>query len=93
MKENFARWIKKIRNTQEVEINCSECLDQISQYVDLDLSTGQAAARMPQVKQHLDQCEVCHAEYLVLRDLARLDLEGGLPSNDDLTDRLKGHSK
>jgi hypothetical protein len=44
---------------------------------------------MPQVKQHLDQCEVCSEEYHVLRELARMEREDGLPSSDDLKDQLK----
>lgn len=89
MGNNLSGWLKKVRNTQEVEIDCSTCLDQVSRYVDLELSTGQAAARMPQVKHHLDQCQVCQDEYLLLRDLARMELDGSLPSMDDLTDQLK----
>ncbi len=89
MSNRFSHWVKQIRNTQAVEIDCSACLDQISQYVDIELATGQAAPRMPQVKQHLDQCEVCREEYLVLRELARLEQDGGLPSNDDLKDQLR----
>lgn len=89
MGNKFARWIAQVRNTQEVEIDCSACLDQISQYVDLELATGQAAVRMPQVKQHLDQCKVCHEEYHVLSELARLEQEGNLPSNDELATQLR----
>ena len=90
MDEKFTRWVKRILDTQDDEINCSTCLDQVSQYVDLELSHGNAAERMPQVKQHLDQCGVCFDEYQVLRELARLENEGRSPSNDELTDRLKG---
>ncbi len=89
MEDKFSRWVKQIRNTQAVEIGCSACLEQISQYVDMELTTGQAALRMPQVKQHLDQCEVCSEEYHVLRELARMEREDGLPSSDDLKDQLK----
>ena len=54
MKPNLSRWIKSVRDTQVEEITCSECLDQVSQYVDLELASGQAARQMPRVKQHLD---------------------------------------
>ncbi len=93
MESKFSRWVKRIRDTQDVEIDCSACLDQVSQYVDLELATGRAAEQMPQVKQHLDQCAVCFDEYQVLRDLARMEMKGDLPSTDQLEDRLKGSSR
>jgi hypothetical protein len=93
MKSNFSRMVKRVQHTQNIEINCSACLDQVSQYVDLELSTGRAADRMPQVKQHLDQCGVCFDEYQILRQLATLELEDHLPDLDDLKGQLKGSSE
>jgi len=89
MEAKFSQWVKRIRDTQAEEINCSACLDQVSQYVDLELAGGGAAEQMPRVKQHLDQCGVCFEEYQVLRELARLEREGRTPSKDELADRLK----
>jgi hypothetical protein len=89
MKGKFENFVRKIKNTQEVEINCSTCLDLISEYVDLDLATGKAAEGMPQVKQHLGQCAVCHEEYELLRELAWLEVENHLPTNEELADRLR----
>jgi len=89
MESKYSRWIKRIRDTRAEEINCSVCLDQISQYVDIELYEGNAADRMPQIKQHLDQCEVCHEEYELLANLARLERDGKPPALDDLADRVK----
>jgi predicted anti-sigma-YlaC factor YlaD len=63
--------IRKIAQTQDEEINCSECLDLISRFVDLDLAGENAGQRLPQVELHLQQCQVCLEEYRLLRDLAR----------------------
>ena len=93
MGSKFTRWVKRIKNTQNEEILCSACLDQVSQYVDRELAEGDAAERMPQVKQHLDQCEVCFEEYRVLRELARLERDGQLPTRDELTHQLKKPEK
>ena len=93
MKPNLSRWIKSVRDTQVEEITCSQCLDQVSQYVDLELATGQAARQMPQVKQHLDQCRVCREEYQVLQELARMEAEGDLPKKEELLERLKRSGK
>jgi anti-sigma factor RsiW len=80
-------WLRNIFNTEEQEISCTECFDLVSQYVDVELS-GRAPAELAQVKQHLDQCPACREEYETLRDLRRLEDEGGLPSMDDLEDQL-----
>ncbi len=89
MDARFSSWVKRIKDTQADEIDCSACLDQISRYVDLELAGAQAEKRMPQVRQHLEQCRVCSEEHQVLLAMARLDREGGLPSTGQLIERLK----
>ena len=85
MKSNrFERWVQNIYHTQAEEISCSECFDLVSHYVEVELSGEDPVAQMPQLKQHLDQCPACRDEYETLRDLQRLENEGGLPSSDDL---------
>ena len=87
-KDRFERLLQNIYNTQEEEISCSECFDLVSHFVEVELSGKDAVACMPKVKQHLDQCPACHAEYETLRDLQRLENEGKLPSVDDLEDLI-----
>lgn len=86
--DRFERWLQNIYNTQKEEISCSECFDLVSHFVDLELSGEDPVVRIPQLKQHLDQCSACREEYETLRDLARLENEGGLPSSDDLQDLI-----
>lgn len=93
MKNNVSRFLKRVGDSQYGEINCSTCLKQINAYVDLELTTGKAAERMPRVKQHLDQCGVCFEEYQLLRDLAQLEAEDSLPTIEELSYRLKGNQK
>jgi len=78
------RWLQNIAKTQEEEISCSECFDLVSHFVEVELSGEDAAKTMPQLKQHLEQCSACREEYEALRDLARLENDGELPSSDDL---------
>ncbi len=87
-KDRFERWLKNIENTQDDEISCSECFDLVSHFVELELSSGDASARMPKLKQHLDQCPACRAEFETLRDLQELQNKGELPSLDDLQDLI-----
>lgn len=89
MKSNLARFLKRVQQTRDQEINCSECLDQISRYVDVELATRQAEQHMPRVSQHLEQCTVCQEEYQVLRELARFDEQDQAPGQDQLFDQLK----
>ena len=87
-KDRFERWLQDIYHTQDEEISCSECLDLVSGFVDIELSGEDPAAKMPQLKQHLTQCVACQAEYETLRDLARLAKDDQLPSLDDLKDLI-----
>lgn len=85
MKRNrFERWLQNIQNTQDEEISCSECFDLVSHYVEVELAGDDAVAKMPQLKQHLDQCPACREEYETLRDLRQLEDKGESPSLDDL---------
>jgi hypothetical protein len=84
----FERWLKNIYHTQDEELSCSECFDAVSRFVEMELAGEDAAAKMPQVKQHLDQCAACRQEYETLRDLQRLENKGELPSRDDLEDLI-----
>lgn len=89
MKHNrFRRWLQNIHRTQDVEISCSECFDLVSHFVDVELAGEDAAGKMPQLKQHLDQCAACREEYEILRDFQILENKGELPSADDLQDKL-----
>jgi hypothetical protein len=87
-RDRFERLLQNISRTEEDEISCSECFDLVSHFVDVELAGENAVAQMPKLKQHLDQCAACREEYQTLRDLGRLDNEGGLPSLDELQDLI-----
>lgn len=87
--KRFESWLKNIYETREEEISCTECFDLVSRFVELEVSGQEAAAKLPQVKQHLGQCPACREEYETLRDLRRLEDAGGIPSSDDLQDLIK----
>jgi len=87
-RNRFENWLKNIYETREEEISCSECFDLAAHYVDLEITGQDAAARMPALKQHLDQCRACRDEYETLRDLRILEEMGDLPSLDDLRNSI-----
>ncbi|MCI0556403.1 MAG: hypothetical protein L0287_36135 [Anaerolineae bacterium] len=88
-RERFDTWLRNIYETQDVEISCTECFDLVSNFVELEVSGENAAAKMPQLKHHLDQCQACRDEYEALRVLARWENEGGAPSLDDLRNSIR----
>jgi hypothetical protein len=87
-RDRFESWLRNIYETQDQEISCTECFDLVSRFVELEVSGQDAEAKMPQLKQHLNQCSACRAEYETLRDLRLLEEEGGIPSSDDLQDLI-----
>jgi hypothetical protein len=86
--DRFKKWLRNIYETQEEEISCTECFDLVSRFVELEISGQDTATKLPQVKQHLNQCPACRDEYETLRDLRRLEEEGGIPSSDELQDLI-----
>jgi hypothetical protein len=88
-RDRFERWLRNIYETQDQEISCTECFDLVSGFVELEVSGQAAATNMPQVRQHLNQCQACRDEYEALRDLRQLEDKVGLPPLDHLQDLLK----
>lgn len=78
----FQHWLWQIHQTEAEELSCSECFDQVSSYVDLEVAGEDAGAKLPRLRQHLDQCRVCHEEYELLRDLARSEAGKQAPPAD-----------
>jgi len=75
----FDEWIKKILATEAKEISCSECLDLLPEHVDVEISGGLRREYAVKLEKHLYQCQACRDEYVVLRDLVRLEADGKDP--------------
>ncbi len=84
MTARWGRLLRQLQETQDQELSCSDCFEQLSDYVDLELAGQPVAERLPMLRQHLVQCGVCREEYQVLRELAQLTMDG------DEGDRLPG---
>ena len=83
-RNRFENWLRNIYETREEEISCTECFDLSSRYVELEIAGQDAAAQMPELRQHLNQCRACRDEYEALRDLRLHEEKGEMPSLDDL---------
>ncbi len=66
-------WLVRVLATQPHEITCSECFDQISTYVDLEVTGQDAASALPDIHQHLLQCPACAEDYEALLDLTWIE--------------------
>ncbi|HSB65210.1 MAG TPA: hypothetical protein VLD65_01450 [Anaerolineales bacterium] len=88
MGKHLASWLESIFHTQSEEISCTECFDLVSSYVELEIRGNDPAIKHPKVKQHLGQCAACREEYETLRDLRQLEEEQGIPSIDDLRNKI-----
>ena len=64
--KRFAAIMKKIFATEAEDITCGECFEQVDRYVDLLRAGHDAAAVLPEVKRHLDQCQCCLTEFEAL---------------------------
>lgn len=58
--------ISMIRSTEEVEITCGECYDQLEIFSEQHLAGLSPAQMIPLVKKHLDRCMDCREEYELL---------------------------
>ena len=87
--DRFASWLRNIFNTRDEEISCTDCFELVARFVELEVTDQDAAARMPLLKQHLDQCRACREEYEALRDLRLLEEKGEDPSSKDLQDLIR----
>jgi hypothetical protein len=76
------RLLQRVADTADAEISCSECFALVSRYVDLEVAGQADETTLPELRQHLRQCGVCREEYETLRDLVRLDSDGGEPAVD-----------
>lgn len=82
-------WLKLIQATQPEEISCSECFEHVSTYVELEVTGEPAPKLMPQLKQHIDQCQVCREEYELIRELAQAEAEEHPPEVEELKESIR----
>ena len=69
--------LKLVGQTRQRELNCDECLDQVSEFAEYRLSGKQLPAALKAVEHHLAFCAECREEYealhLALNTLKRDD--------------------
>jgi len=79
------RLVHRIAYTLDVEIDCGECSRFSPRYVDA-LLDGQSDILVRNqdhwalFQAHLEQCPACAQEFLMLREIAKMDVEGAWPA-------------
>jgi hypothetical protein len=71
--KSFRKWVRRIYSTQEEEFDCEAFARVIPQYVDMEVSGGQAEIHFPMAKHHMLQCSECCDLYHTLYDIALLE--------------------
>jgi len=85
---NLEHLMRAIALTDDVEIDCTACLDLMPVYVDNQVSGSDGVREMRPVHQHLALCQDCFEEYEALFDLAKVNAEDGLPDRATLLRKL-----
>ena len=67
--EKMQKVMAMLANTQEVELTCDEVFAVLDQFVEMAARGEDVSQLMPLIQQHLDMCEDCREEYMVLEKI------------------------
>ena len=68
--------LKMIRDTQEVELTCPECLKEMDKYAQRTLDEEPLDSMLERVREHLAACPACHSEFQLILDTLKAIEEG-----------------
>jgi hypothetical protein len=72
--EQVNRLLTMIGQTQEVELTCPECLDELDKYTQRMLDGMPLDGVLARVREHLEACPCCSGQYkLVLETLKAIE--------------------
>ena len=61
--------IDRLLGPAGAELGCDECFERLDEFVELELASLDADARIPGLLAHLDGCPACCQEHEALREL------------------------
>jgi predicted anti-sigma-YlaC factor YlaD len=85
----LSRLLQAVELTRDTEIDCSTCFDLMPVYIDREISGANAAEELPELRDHLVQCQECREAYEALGDLAALETADAPPDRSTLLHRLR----
>jgi uncharacterized protein with PIN domain len=72
--EQIAELLKMIRETEEVELTCPECLDALDIYIQSVQDGKPIEGLLERVRDHLAACPFCKSEYeLIIETLKSME--------------------
>lgn len=71
--EDLGKLTRALDMTQEGELACDECFEELDRFVEIELAGLDAAAAMPFVQDHLKKCGDCREEYETLLEALRAE--------------------
>jgi hypothetical protein len=74
-RRDLEKVVRAVSQTQEEELTCDECFEELDRFVEFELAGLDAAEAMPLVRDHLAKCDDCREEFEAL--LAALLAEEG----------------
>lgn len=65
--------------SQPTEADCQRCIEQLADYVDVQLADGAYQTQFPFVVRHMDSCVACAEAYALVYEVELADRNGRLP--------------
>ena len=69
------KMLRKLENTQDVELSCDEVFDLLDVYAEMALRGEDVSESLPLVKHHLEMCPDCREEYEALMRILRQQVD------------------
>lgn len=66
--QQIDRLLKKTQQTREVEMTCPDCLDELDKYTEQMLDGTPIEGVLLSVREHLDDCLCCTAQFNLVLD-------------------------
>ncbi len=82
-RKQFKQWLKRLYVTSEREMSCEQFQASMPALVDVEIAGGDWREQFSAALAHMRQCSDCAAEYEALREVARLERQGRLPTVDE----------
>ena len=61
--------LRALLGPTDPQVSCEECFERLDEYVDLEVGAGDAEARVPGMRAHLEGCPACREDHESLRAL------------------------
>jgi hypothetical protein len=75
--------LARLLGSDEEELSCEQCFEQLDRYVELELSGADADAAIPGMRSHFQGCSACAEDHRSLRALTESKIPSPQPPPAD----------